>query len=235
MIFNDPDDSLWCWETILKDTLSFHIKTRKVKVRRENQPWMNGAIRKSLNERYKLFTKAKTTCKNSPEWKCYKKKRNFCTKLIRDAKVNFWKNKFSNTNNSKSFWKTVKEFNGGKKTSKIEPLLDNNKIITDDSEKANKMNSFFAKIGEKLPEGSTTTNDNSNIYRITPTLSELKPDITQFQKAFSSAIKNNKSSGPDNISSRDLKLHEAATSQSLFKVFQKKCCTGFISFQLENC
>ena len=39
-LFDDVDDSLWCWYHLLNDVISEHVKTRKVKVRSNNQPWM---------------------------------------------------------------------------------------------------------------------------------------------------------------------------------------------------
>jgi len=65
-LIEDPDDSLWCWEYMFKKVISEHIKTRKVKVRTNNQPWINGEIRKALNERYKLLQRARLTSSNHP-------------------------------------------------------------------------------------------------------------------------------------------------------------------------
>ena len=224
-LFDDPDDSLWCWEKLLKDTISAHVKERKVKVRSDNQPWMTGDIRKHMNERYKLFNKAKGTPKKSNEWILYRRKRNFCTNLIRQAKANYWKTKFENTDSSKSFWKTVKQFNGTSKTPIVGPLMDDNKnTICNDLEKANLMNNFFATVGEKLSnenESNTVVNMNSYIYRVTPTISELEPDIDLFKKCFKSAVKIGKANGPDNISGWDLKVNELASINGLFRVFQK--------------
>ena len=61
-VFEDVHDSLWCWEYLFKDIISKHVKTRKVKVRRDNLPWMYGEIRKALNNRFKLLKRAR----NSP-------------------------------------------------------------------------------------------------------------------------------------------------------------------------
>ena len=49
---------------------------------------MTGEIRKALNDRYKLLLKARKTPRNSQEWLNYKQKRNQCTNLIRNTKVN---------------------------------------------------------------------------------------------------------------------------------------------------
>ena len=51
-------------------------------------------------------------------------------------------------------------------------------MITNDSQKANILNNFFATIGNKMAEKHLPFNskqpDNSLIYRVTPTCSEIK-------------------------------------------------------------
>ena len=78
-LFDDVIDSLWCWEMLFNEIISDHVKTRKVKVKTKNQPWMTGDIRKMLNKRYRLFQKAKRSGNDSLTWKAYKQMRNTCT------------------------------------------------------------------------------------------------------------------------------------------------------------
>ena len=143
---------------------------------------MNGEIRKQLNNRYKLFNKAKVSSdKNSKEWRDYKKLRNICTNLIRDAKANFWKNEFSSSNCSKSFWKTVKKFNGSSSTFLTGPLSHKSTIITDDKQKSNLMNDFFASVGERLAAKveHQPPISNSLIYSVTQCVSQVIPVLLQ--------------------------------------------------------
>ena len=156
---------------------------------------MNGKIRKSLNERFRLFNKAKLSGKDSNKWKLFKKKRNYCTNIIREAKANYWKVKFQESNNSKTFWKTVKDFDGGKNVSRIASLLNEEKnLVTADLPKASVMNRFFAAVGEKLSlkhkKVVENTNINSHIYRVTPTISCVTPDFSLFEKSFCIGPKN---------------------------------------------
>ena len=134
-IFDDVDDSLWCWEQLYNSTISSHTNIRRVKIRRNSQPWMNGTIRKQINKRYKLLIQARKTKKGSIEWKQFKKQRNYCTTLVRTAKSNHWKDKFDSADSIKSFWKTVNEFKGTIKKKKIGHLKAYNKVITSDKEK----------------------------------------------------------------------------------------------------
>ena len=221
-MFDDPDDAAWCWETMFKNTISAHVKTRKVKIRSSSEPWMSGTIRKALNNRFKLLKKAKSSEKDSTAWSNHKKMRNKCTNLVRESKATFWKKEFQKTSTSKSFWKTVKKFQGKTKSAKIGPLADNNEIVLDDTKKANLMNEFFSTVGEKLATKLTPNAEPfSQIYRVTPSMSEINIDHTKFAKSFQSSVKLGKSSGPDNISPMELKLCEETSAKSLVKVLQK--------------
>ena len=228
-LFDDVDDCLWCWNYLLKDVISDHVKTRKVKVRSNNQPWMNGDIRKAINNRYKLLKKARQTPRNSENWSDYKKARNSCTNLIRHAKAVYWRNEFLSSDSIKSFWKTVKKFRGDTETQRIGPLKSNNETLTNDADKANLMNSFFANVGKNLATHRTEnceTNINSHIYRVTPTISNINLDLELLTKSFKSTVKLGKACGADNISSNDLKLHEEISIQSLQRVIKCSLTSG---------
>ena len=163
-LFDDEDDSLWCWEKLFHQTLSDHVKSRKAKVRTNSLCWMNTEIRKALNQRYKLFIQAKNAPKDSPKWKDFKKLRNKCTALIRKARIDYWKNEFEKSSNSKTFWRTVKKFKGIDKQNNIGSLNVNGEVITDPKEKAEAMNSFFANIGKELAQKlPTRENDLSHL------------------------------------------------------------------------
>ena len=161
-LFDDANDALWCWQQLFKSTILDHVKTRKVKVRGNNQPWMSGEIRKAINKRYKLLIKARKTPRNSTDWFEYKRARNTCSKLIQNAKANFWKKEFQASSSPKMFWSTVRKFKGETKSQRIGPLEDGNKVILNDLEKANVMNSFLATIGKKLSNNKANQNDNSH-------------------------------------------------------------------------
>ena len=184
---------------------------------------MTRKIRKELNTRYRLFQKAKVTPRGSNEWRDYKKLRNRRSNLIKNAKAKYWQNEFKNSKNSKSFWKTVRKFRGDSTDTKMGPLKTNENIVTNDIEKAEVMNKFYASVGKELSMAlkdptENETNSNKHIYRVTPTSSEIKPNFELFQKSFKSTVKLGKACGPDKISARDLKLNESASIHGLYQV-----------------
>ena len=107
-------------------------------------------LRKVINNRYKLLLKARETPKNSKKRAEYRKAKNRYTNLIRHAKTTSWKEKYSSADCPKSFWSLVRKFKGVSSTPRIGPLKQNGVTITNDVDKANLMNSFFANIGNKL-------------------------------------------------------------------------------------
>ena len=218
--------------------LNDHVKSRKVKIRPKSEPWMKGALRKELNNRYRLFQKAKLTQKGSNEWKQYKKSRNRCSNMIKTAKAIFWRTKFGNSKNSKTFWKTVRKFGGGEcKGSTIGPLVDKETIITDDNKKSELMNNFFATVGKELAidlkDSDHTFDCNKHINRVTPTTSDINTDYVSFEKSFTKAVKPGKACGLDKISARDLKINEPASIKWSISCNGFKCKDWKISNQVE--
>ena len=228
-LFEDVDDALSVWEELFRSVLKDHVKTRKVKVRTNNNKWMNGEIRKTLNNRYKLLNRAKVTPRGSPEWLKYKQARNRCTNIIRNAKASFWKNEFQKANSAKSFWTTVRKFEGKSKKFNIGPLLRNDTIVLDNAEKANAMNNFFSNVGKNLAKEispNLLTDKNSHIFRVTPTLSDFETSIDTFSKAFKASVKPGKAGGHDNITSRDLNLCSGSIIPNLHMIFKKSIESG---------
>ena len=229
-IFDDVDDSLWCWEYLFKNVLSSHVTTRKVKVRNNNQPWMNGEVRKAINDRYKLLNKARGTPKDSKEWKDYKKAKNKCTNIIRATKVKYWKNEFDQCDSIKNFWSLVKKFKGQSKNNYIGPLKDHEQsTVTEDIDKANTMNSFFANIGKKLatpPQTDENGSLNTYIYRVTPTVDKISFSKELLENSFKAAVKIGKACGPDSITAKDLSLNSEMTINGLQHVVNCSLSSG---------
>ena len=105
---------------------------------------MNSEIRKEMNKRYKLLKACDGTPSTNNLWADYKSSRNKVSKMLRRAEAQYWKKKFTETKDSKSFWKTVNEATGKSKSKQIGLLRDaDNKEITNDYEKAELINSYF--------------------------------------------------------------------------------------------
>ena len=109
--------------------------------------------------------------------------------------------------------KTVRSFEGKRITTKIGPIKDSSGVIhSDDTSKANALNSFFVNVGKSLSKSTQDSSVNSpcqsarNNSEI-PTLSlhniALNKDLL---KSSLKCLKPGKASEPDDISSRELRL-----------------------------
>ena len=187
-----------------------HIHARREKTRGGSLPWLNSSIRKELNKRYKLLLKAQQTPKGSQAWKDYKKARNHCAKLLRSAESNYWLSKFNETTCAKYFWKTVRSFEGKRTTTNIGPIKHSSGVIhSDDTSKVIALNSFFVNVGKSL--STKSTQDSSVNF---PCQSARNNSVSLYDTALSKdllksslkRLKPGKASGPDDISSRGLRL-----------------------------
>ena len=110
-----------CEKNFSSLSLKDHVKTRKVKVRTNNSKWMNGEIRKTLNNCYKLLNRAKGNPRNG-----LSTNRQEIEKRIPESKL----------------WSLVvlvnrpKVSKGNPKKSNIGPLLRNDTLVLDNAEKA---------------------------------------------------------------------------------------------------
>ena len=102
----------------------------------------------------------------------------------------------------KCFGKPSTRIRGTLRTN-IGAIVKNNIECTTDIDKANTLNTHFAKIGSEL-HTTDLVDDTSQIYRVTPIGPYLKFDQHLFEKAFRD-IKIGKASGPDNVKSNYLK------------------------------
>ena len=116
-------------------------------------------------------------------------------------------------------WKTVKQTQGVNKVKKTRPIKGNNKeITTDDNLKADSLNSYFAKVGEKLAGGIQDQNKftaKHHTHRITPGISNINITEEKLKIAIRKRSEPGKGSGHDNISSKDLHLVGDSASKGL--------------------
>ena len=101
-----------------------------------------------------------TLAKDKENWATYKRIRNSTTKLIAEAKAEFYQTRLeSNAKNPKEIWKTINNLMNRKDSkSTIIKMTFDNKKVSDPQEIANRLNEHFASVGtrlaSKLPEDS---------------------------------------------------------------------------------
>ena len=210
--FDDIDDITWAWDCMYNDIVKSHVTLRKAKVRKCSLPWMNGEIRKEMNKRYKLLKGCDGTSSTQKTWADYKAARNKVTKMLHSAEAQYWMNKFAETKDSKSFWKTVSEATG---KSRVKAQASSETQTTMKYPMIMRKLNIGKELAEKFPE---TDEKCQFVYRITPTIQDLEVTINKLKSDLKN-LKPNKASGPDGISPRSLAVAGSSASDGLLMVF----------------
>ena len=139
--------------------LDKHAPAKKKYVRANHAPFMTRALRKAIMLRSRLKNKHNNS-RTVENWNNFRKQRNRCVKLFRQAKRDYYNKLDINlVTDNRKFWKTVKPALSDKcqSNNKI-VLVEDDEIISDDTEVAEIFNSFFVTVEESL--GIKENNDN---------------------------------------------------------------------------
>ena len=147
---DDLNEMISIWTKEYTMITEKYIPHRLVTIRPNEPRWMNPDIRRAMRQRNRVYKKAKR--KNTAElWEKFHQHRNRVITKIKNAKEKLHKKnaKYLRDNKNispKTWWKTVSEFYNTKNKSSSfnQPLIVNDQILTDNKEKANALNRFFA-------------------------------------------------------------------------------------------
>ena len=195
MISNDD------FNTILMNLVNTHAPLKTKYLRGNDQPFMNKKLRKEHMKRTMLKNRYLKD-KSDFNFMAFKKQRNYCVKLLRDAKkVHFESLKPSDVNDNKRFWQTVKPLFSDKVISSDNiTLVENDTIISDPVILAETFGNFFSNAVKNLNidmhkeiysncHRSNQKNDTDTIFKIIrkyenhPSILKIKesfPDKTEF-------------------------------------------------------
>ena len=112
---------------------------------------MNKTLSKAIMTRSRLRNKFLKDPSSSNRAN-YNKQRNFCVKLLRNTKRNYYNNlDLKLITDNKMFWKTIKPlFSDKTKACQKMTLVENESIVSDDDAIAETMNTFFSDVIAKL-------------------------------------------------------------------------------------
>ena len=143
-------------------------------------------------------------------------------RIIKKAEMNYWRNQFAESNNSKDFWKVVRKVQGKSNKKPIAPI-DNGRgsILTEAADKANCLNEYFSNIGLELAENfDNTETPLINFHRVTPTCSTINISEQQVYNSLKNIPK--KAGGTDDIDSKELSVAGEKLMEGIFGIFKKK-------------
>ena len=167
--------------------LEKYAPIKKKKVRANNAPFMNKDLSKAIMTRSRLRNRYNKTPSHE-NLVAYKKHRNFCVKLCRITKRNYYNNiKLNKITDNKSFWNTIKPLFSDKQTvSQQITLIEGDDIIYKDKEVADKMNNFFVNAIENLNIEDPFILDDSSLNGLENCLQKFQnhPSIMKIKEVY---------------------------------------------------
>ena len=220
-VTDDINDACVKWTEKLIEIAKLYIPNKTVLIRPKDKPWYNNNLRKLKRKVKRKYKKAKSSNLNSL-WNDYKAIQNEYVESLKNAEQLYKaerNNKLKENRNSKSWWNVVNDILG-KGGSDSYPTLEEpgtHNYIYDSQSKATAFNNLFLThstidtSNAHLPADELGLNDNT-IEDVNVTENEVL-DIL-------STIDTNKSSGPDNVSAKILRLAGSSIVPSLTKLIK---------------
>ena len=156
-------------------------------VRANEAPFMTKELHKAIMKRSRLRNKFLKN-KNEINRNNYKVQRNYCKKLLKTTKKQYFNNlNTSKVTDNRTFWKTVVPLFTNKPSRGAKIILkEGNKNITNDSELCEVFNTYFSNIVASLNIPSVnnyiTAKENANKYPQQIKCFETRPSITTITK-----------------------------------------------------
>lgn len=218
----DPDISM----TYLCDGIQAAIlkSTSIMKKPRRQQiikPWITAGLLKCIKNRDRLHKKHKRSPNNETFKITYKRYRNFCNTLLKNLKRCYERDQINQAgNNSKKLWKAIKDITNTSRVKKLpqELLIDN----VPPQQTINNINEYYVNVGRKLAEHIENA---SHTYDSQPPKSSnlkslvLLPVDEAEISALITGLKNESSTGIDNISNKLLKEFKHLLISPLSHIF----------------
>ena len=217
-------------------------KVRKYKFKFKEKLWISSGLQKSISIKNSIFKKYIN--KKDPHIKeelhqKYKNYRYTIATLMKKSKQNYFTKYFeTNIKNLKNTWKGIKSIISLKNSTSSSPNVTNfNSELTSDPLKiANVFNNYFSLIGEKTQSKTRFSNKNYTDYLRGENFHSFFITPTDIQEVISiiSSLSDNKSSGPNSIPTRILKLLKKDISTQLADIFNLCSISGIYATPLKT-
>ena len=221
-IYDDIDDKWMYWKGLFLQVVDRHAPVLTFRKKRGSHPWVTGEILQLMQKR-NFFRKKFQQTKDQNYWERYKHLRGQVIRTLRAAKTEYFKNVCTDIGkNPRKAWNQLNSLMG-KKASKVDTLVKDNLILQDSQSIANAFNSHFASIVE-----SSADEQNLPSCSLPPVDYHFK--FTAISEAevlkILSHLDTSKSTGPDGISAKLLKLAAPSISGSLATLFNHSLMSG---------
>ena len=207
----------------LHDLINKHCPKKKLNkqaLKLKTKPWINFRIKRMMKIRDALFQQFKST-KSPIDLKAYKQFRNRIVNEIRESKKNYYHHYFDeHKNNMKMLWKGIKSIISIKPGNfdSVRFLKDENgSRISDPVKIANEFNNYFTNVANSITKKIPRTPKSPLDYLSYTNLDSffISPCTAEEVSSHIQSLKNGKSSGPNSIPVKLLKILDLPISTDL--------------------
>ena len=225
---NDIDAATTQFISAIHNAATASIPTKQIAQKHDQKPWVTTDLRRNIRKGDRLFKLAKHT-NSDYNWTRWRYQRNIVTSLNRTLKREFMQGQIQKLLTLKhdpyKYHQTLRNITGRSRDDTIPPLegLDGN-ILTDDFDKATLLNDHFvAQSTLNIPD--TKQPPQCTVNRPVPTLDNISTTETEVLKILNS-LDVNKSTGPDGLPVKILKLTALIIANPLSRLFNKSLTSG---------
>lgn len=196
------------------------IPTKVIQIKSASKPWMNKELKRNIRKRETLYKCAKRT-QAEIDWNKWRLQRNYVTKLnkhLHSEYISAEVNKLvDNKQNPHKYFQKLSSLIGRKHAQPIPPLVNpDGETVTHDEDKAQLLNDYFASQTRlDVPAQHTFPNE----ARSVPALENMKVSEREVLDLLNS-LDPSKSTGPDEIPTKILKLAAVLISERNDQTFQ---------------
>ena len=234
-VFNDIDDLVTYWSSLLMQTAAEFIPNTTVTVRAREKPWVNGDLKRLIRRRNVLWRHYRRS-RSDAHFNTFKIVRDQVVALNRTLRLNYYTSLGEELSSSdmpnRKWWKTVRQVTGDKVCTSIPPLIENGISLTDPCVKAAIFIQYFTSQCTQQP-GAENHPLPPFEYETQARLSDMSFSIPEVKKILKS-LNVNKAAGPDGISNFLLKNTADVLAKPLCKLFLLFFRSWRVSQRLEN-
>ena len=218
----DIDTATQQFTNTILNAASEAIPTKTIHIRARDKPWMTNSLKQNIRKRDRLFKQAKRR-QTTESWDEWRHQRNYVTSLNRHLRNRHIERETGNLLEHKhdpfNYHKTLRKIIGQQKQKSIPPLeTTDGEMLTEESQKANLLNDYFASQTEltETPTLPDTVPSGGSVS----TLNHIQVTEQEVLKLLNS-LDIHKSTGPDLLPTKILKMTAILIYQPLTALLNK--------------
>ena len=222
--FDSIDDKWSYWKSLFFSVIDHHAPVRKVRVRKNTNPWITEDILQITRARNYYRTKYRKTG-NVSYWESYKKLRNLSKSALRTSKATYFNSVCASMSQKpRKAWNELNKAMGRNHHRGISMLKIDGREVSDNGAISEEFSKFFATsghFGHKVNINSMSVPRASSRFRMEEIHENLTLDLLL-------GLNIRKATGGDGVSARLLKTTAPAVAKSLTHLFNCSLRTGKI-------